>query len=144
MTDQQIIIGIVRELQEMEKKLPSHGEGYGLDPSGVYDKGLTEQVIGMDNGVFYMEKKEVDFIIKSRNAFPSIAHSLLSLDENLKSMEMTNAALVKKLEVAMGALEKVKSGVDHPQGEKEHPDFYVVVKWSSDIAKEALSLLQSL
>lgn len=39
--------------------------------------------------------------------FPDIAAALLALDENLKSMEQMNTALVKKLEIAMQTLEEI-------------------------------------
>ncbi len=93
MSNQNDIIGIVKELQQLEKDLPSHGNGYGLDSSGVYDKGLTEEIIGMDNGVFYMEKKEVEFIIQSRNHFPTVAQALLIAVE---ALEVTRDTLQRR------------------------------------------------
>lgn len=63
--------------------------------------------------------------------FPDIAQALIALDENLKSMEQTNAALVKKLEIAVDALEFYET-CDEVQGD---------ISWK---AKDALSPIRSL
>ena len=57
--------------------------------------------------------------------FTAIASHLLSQEERVR--ELTEA------------LEKIKSGIDHPEGIQRQPEFYQAISWAVHIADEALS-----
>lgn len=116
MTNQQDILGFLKELQRDYEYAQTMGQG-------------KDRFIASTIGV----------------NFPLIAEAFLALDGNMKSMEQTNAALLKKLAIAVEALEKLIDDDRCPSGECSIADVqYRDCFCSPKVAKEALSKIRSL